>query len=130
MSAQLIEIAAPSQLAAPRIGILTGAATSIALTAHAMACSTVHSIGRELPWFNSAREVRDEVEGIFARHFERQLAADLALCIHCGSVRVNYCERAGRTGVSFDGEGEVSTEVGYLCTDCGAFEDAVIEVRS
>lgn len=107
----------------------TQIARSVVELAQHLAHSTVHSIGHVLPWLNGAHEVREAMEGIFARHFERQLEDELALCLHCGSVRVNYWERQGLTGISLDGYFEVTSEAGYLCTDCGAFEESVIQIE-
>ena len=106
----------------------TQIARSVVELAQQLARSTVHSIGRVLPWLNGAHEAREAMEDIFARHFERQLEDELALCLHCGSVRVNYCERDERTGISLDGYFEVTSEAGYLCADCGAFEESVIQL--
>jgi hypothetical protein len=105
-------------------------ANPIVESAHRLARSAVHSINRVLPWLNGAREVREEIASAFARHFERQLEEEQALCLHCGSARVNYCERDGHTGVGLDGHFETASEAGYLCADCGAFEDGVIQIES
>ena|SRR5688500_13108439 len=78
-------------------------AQSIILSAQRLASSTVHSLDRTLPWLSGARELRDRIEVAFANHFERQIEDELALCGSCGGNRVNYCEREGPTGVSFDG---------------------------
>ena len=107
----------------------TQVATGIVESAERLARSAVHSIGRMLPWLNGAREVRDAIESVFARHFERQLEEERALCLSCGSARVNYCERDGRTGISMDSHFETASEAGYLCADCGAFEDGVIRTE-
>jgi hypothetical protein len=99
---------------------------SILGQARQLARTTVRSLDRTLPWLNGARELSNMIEVALAIHFERQLEEPLALCSHCGGSRVNYCEREGATGVSFDGCSEMRTESGYLCADCCAFEDSVI----
>lgn len=52
-----------------------------------------------------------------------------ALCLNCSSPRVNYCERHGLTGIGLDGYFETTSEEGYLCDDCGAFEEGEIQVE-
>lgn len=104
-------------------------ASSITESARSLARSTVSSVSKVLPWLAGTRETREEIEDAFARHFERQLEEEGALCLNCGSTRVNYCERHGLTGISMDGYFETTSEAGYLCDDCGAFEDGVIQVE-
>jgi hypothetical protein len=104
-------------------------ADSIIQSAQQLARSSVHLLSRSLPWLSGASELRNTLEVAFANHFQRQMDEELPLCTSCGSARVNYCEREGPTGVSFDGCSEIRSESGYLCADCGAFEDGVITIH-